>query len=90
MILPGVILTHANVVEDYAVVGLGARCAGDVVIREGAWVGPGAIIREGRELGPWSLVGAGAMVEKDVATGVVVVGSPARPLRKIEVPDDVA
>jgi sugar O-acyltransferase (sialic acid O-acetyltransferase NeuD family) len=90
LMLPGVILTHDNVVEDYVILGLGALCGGNVVIREGAYVGPGAIIREERKVGRWSFIGAGAMVEKDVADGVVAVGSPAKPLRKIEVPDDVA
>jgi sugar O-acyltransferase (sialic acid O-acetyltransferase NeuD family) len=89
-ILPGVILTHDDVVEDYVTIGLGVRCGGRVVLREGAYIGLGAIIREGREVGRWSLVGAGAMVEKDVPNGVVVVGSPARPLRNVEVPNDVA
>jgi acetyltransferase-like isoleucine patch superfamily enzyme len=88
LILPGVILTHDDVVKDYVTPGLGARCGGHVVIREGAYVGLGATIREGREVGRWSLVAAGAMVDKDVADGVVAIGSTARPLRKVEVPDD--
>jgi sugar O-acyltransferase (sialic acid O-acetyltransferase NeuD family) len=87
--LPGVILTHDDVVEDYVTLGVGVRCAGRVALREGAYIGLGAVIREGLEVGRWSLVGAGSMVEKDVADGVVVVGSPARPLRKVDVPEEV-
>jgi sugar O-acyltransferase (sialic acid O-acetyltransferase NeuD family) len=89
-ILPGVVLTHDNVVEDYVTLGIGARCGGRVVLREGAYIGLGAMIREEREVGRWSLVAAGAMVEKDVGNGVLAIGSPARPLRKVEVPHDVA
>jgi sugar O-acyltransferase (sialic acid O-acetyltransferase NeuD family) len=90
LILPGVILTHDNVIEDYVILGLGALCGGNVVIREGAYVAPGAIIREEREVGRWAFIGTGATVEKDVAEGVLAVGSPARPLKKVELPDDIA
>jgi acetyltransferase-like isoleucine patch superfamily enzyme len=55
-------------------------------IRRGARVGGGAILCPGVEIGEEAFVGAGAVVTKDVAPRVVVVGSPARVLR--DVPED--
>jgi acetyltransferase-like isoleucine patch superfamily enzyme len=55
-------------------------------IRRAARVGGGAILCPGIEIGEEAFVGAGAVVTKDVAPRVVVVGNPARVLR--EVPED--
>lgn len=52
-------------------------------IRRGARVGGGAILCPGIEIGEEAFVGAGAVVTKDVAPRVVVVGSPARVLRDV-------
>jgi acetyltransferase-like isoleucine patch superfamily enzyme len=55
-------------------------------IRRGARVGGGAILCPGVEIGEEAFIGAGAVVTKDVAPRIVVVGSPARTLR--DVPED--
>jgi acetyltransferase-like isoleucine patch superfamily enzyme len=55
-------------------------------IRRGARVGGGAILLPGIEVGEEAFVGAGAVVTKDVAPRVVVVGNPARELRAV--PED--
>jgi acetyltransferase-like isoleucine patch superfamily enzyme len=55
-------------------------------IRRGARIGGGAILCPAVEIGEEAFVGAGAVVTKDVAARVVVVGSPARVLR--DVPDE--
>ena len=52
-------------------------------IRRSARVGGGAILCPGVEIGEEAFVGAGAVVTKDVAPRVVVVGSPARVLRDV-------
>jgi acetyltransferase-like isoleucine patch superfamily enzyme len=52
-------------------------------IRRGARVGGGAILCPGVEIGEEAFVGAGAVVTKDVPPGVVVVGNPARVLRRV-------
>lgn len=46
-------------------------------------IGSGATILCGVTIGEASIIGAGAVVTKDVPPGVVVVGNPARILRKI-------
>jgi acetyltransferase-like isoleucine patch superfamily enzyme len=49
---------------------------------KGASIGSNATIVGGVTIGAGSLVGAGAVVTKNVPAGVVVVGNPARVLRK--------
>jgi acetyltransferase-like isoleucine patch superfamily enzyme len=55
-------------------------------IRRGARVGGGAILLPGVEIGEEAFVGAGAVVTKDVPARMLVVGNPARVVRKV--PDD--
>jgi acetyltransferase-like isoleucine patch superfamily enzyme len=52
-------------------------------IRRGARVGAGAVLCPAVEIGEEAFVGAGAVVVKDVAPRLVVVGNPARPLRDV-------
>lgn len=53
------------------------------VIEEDAWIGAGAMIMRGIRVGARSIVGAGAIVTKDVPADVVVVGNPARIVRRL-------
>jgi acetyltransferase-like isoleucine patch superfamily enzyme len=52
-------------------------------IRRGARVGAGAVLCPAVEIGEEAFVGAGAVVVKDVAARIVVVGNPARALRDV-------
>lgn len=88
-VMPGVTLTHDDVVDRYATLASGARFAGGVHVAEGAYVGAGALVREHRTVGAWSLVGMGAVVLGDVPPGEVWAGVPARRLRAVDVPPDV-
>jgi hypothetical protein len=53
-----------------------------VVIEEDCWIGWGAAIMSGVHIGRGAVVGANAVVTKDVEPYEVVVGQPARRLRK--------
>ena len=54
------------------------------VVRRGASIGSGSTILCGVEVGEGAVVGAGSVVTKDVAPGMVVAGNPARVLRPVE------
>lgn len=46
------------------------------------WIGNGAIVLRGIKIGDGAVIGAGAVVTKDVEPYTVVVGAPARPIKK--------
>jgi acetyltransferase-like isoleucine patch superfamily enzyme len=47
-------------------------------VEDGASIGSGAVILAGVRIGEGALVGAGAVVTRDVGSGELVVGVPAR------------
>ncbi|MER6565476.1 acetyltransferase [Streptomyces sp. NPDC001093] len=85
-VMPQVVLTHDDVVEDCATLASGVRLGGGVRLERGAYVGSGALVREGTTVGAWSLIGMGSSVLGDVPPGEVWVGSPARRLRAADTP----
>jgi acetyltransferase-like isoleucine patch superfamily enzyme len=54
------------------------------VVKKGASIGAGAIIVCGVTIGEGAMVGAGSVVTKDVLPNTLVVGNPAKPIRKVE------
>lgn len=60
----------------------GAIIGGFDILHEGAYVGINATLRNRIEIGAGALIGMGAVVTKNVAEEEVVIGNPARPLRK--------
>jgi len=85
-VMPQVVLTHDDVVEDFATLASGVRLGGGARLERGAYVGSGALVRESTTVGAWSLVGMGSAVLGDVPPGEVWVGSPARRLRAADAP----
>lgn len=75
---PGAVVGHDTVLKDFVSVNPGAIISGEVEIQERALVGAGAIILQGLVVGQDSIVGAGACVTKNVKSGLVVKGVPAR------------
>jgi putative colanic acid biosynthesis acetyltransferase WcaF len=55
---------------------------GTIEIGERAWVAADAFVGPGVCIGPQAVVGARAVVMRDVAAGDVMVGNPARAVRK--------
>ena len=75
-------LAHHVVLGDYATMGPGVVIAGACRIDDGAFLGAGAVLVPQVTIGEGSVVGAGAVVISDVEPGTVVVGNPARLLRR--------
>ena len=78
----GAVVEHDCVVGDFAHISPNAVLAGGVVVGHNAWVGSCASIRQLVTVGEASVIGMGAVVIKDVESGVTVVGNPARTLRQ--------
>jgi sugar O-acyltransferase (sialic acid O-acetyltransferase NeuD family) len=57
-----------------------AALAGEITVEDNVFIGINATILPRLRIGLGATVGAGAVVTKDVSTGVVVTGNPARPL----------
>jgi acetyltransferase-like isoleucine patch superfamily enzyme len=81
VIMPAVVLTHDDVVQDGVSFGAGARIAGGVTIETGAYIGSGALVREGLVVGAGAVVGMGAVLTRSVPAGEVWAGMPARRVR---------
>ena len=75
-------IDHDCSIGDYAHVSPGATLAGNVKVGEGAQIGIGACVKQNIKIGKWSIVGAGAVVIKDVPDYTMVVGNPARELKR--------
>jgi sugar O-acyltransferase (sialic acid O-acetyltransferase NeuD family) len=80
-VMPRVVLTHDDVVEDYATLASGVLLGGGVRVGRGAYIGAGAMVREQVVIGAGALVGMGSVVRRDVPPGEVWAGNPARRLR---------
>lgn len=61
-----------------------AECVGGAVVRRGARIGSNSTILPGVVIGHGAVVGAGSVVVRDVPDGVVVVGSPARIIKRVD------
>jgi acetyltransferase-like isoleucine patch superfamily enzyme len=55
-----------------------------VTIGWGSYIGLGAVIIQGVTVGEQAYVGAGAVVTRDVPPRTVVVGNPAKPVRRYD------
>ena len=79
---PGVqLLTPEHPLD--AVARRGTETARPIVIGDDVWIGGGAIVLAGVTIGHRSVIGAGSVVTKDVPSDVVVVGNPAKIVRRL-------
>jgi acetyltransferase-like isoleucine patch superfamily enzyme len=55
-----------------------------IVIEDDVWIGTAAVITQGVTIGAGAVVAAGAVVTRDVPTGTMVAGVPARVIKTID------
>lgn len=72
---------HDCRIGDFSHIAPGCHLAGNVVLEEGAMMGIGSVAVPGVRIGAWAKIGAGSVVTKDVPSGAVAVGVPARVMK---------
>nr|WP_281378830.1 DapH/DapD/GlmU-related protein [Azospirillum oleiclasticum] len=80
-IAPAVQIYTADHPLDPAARRSGLERARPVRVGRNVWIGGGAILLPGITVGDDAVIGAGAVVNRDVPAGAVVVGNPARVVR---------
>lgn len=77
------LVCHQATIGNYVFVGPMALVGAHIHVDDFAFIGQDALLVSGKvgNIGANSLVGAGAVATKEIASGVVVVGSPARVIR---------
>lgn len=80
VLMPRVVLTHDDLVADYATLCAGVVLGGSVQIGRAAYIGMAASIRENRSVGANATIGMGAVVLTDVPSEQTWIGCPARPI----------
>ena len=75
-------LAHDSTLRRFAHVASNAVVGANVDVGRAVHVGTNATIREKVKIGDFALIGSGAVVLNDVASNSIVVGNPARLLRK--------
>ena len=84
MVAPEVVIMTANHKHDditRPMQGQGFEIA-PVIVEDDVWIGTRAIILPGVRIGRSSVIGAGAVVAKDIPPFSIVVGNPAKVVRK--------
>lgn len=75
-------IAHDNVIGSHCVFASSTNSSGRTIVEDCCYVGTGAKLRENIKIGKNSIIGMGAVVVKDVEESVVMVGFPAKELRK--------
>ena len=83
---------HDCIIKDFVNIAPGSNISGNVKIEKGAYIGTNAAILQGESIdkkitiGEFAIVGAGSLVRRDVDANSIVVGMPARSIKKTSKP----
>lgn len=78
-------ITHDSYIGRFAELSPGVHISGNCSVGDFATIGTGAVVLPKIKIGSYVVVGAGAVVTKDVADHTLVVGIPAKFIKKIEI-----
>ena len=78
---------HDAIIEDFSTIAPGVHISGWVQLGKRVRIGTGAVVIDGSpeeriSIGDDVIIGAGACVTKSIATGLTVVGVPAKPINQ--------
>lgn len=76
------VIAHDNVIGNHCVFTSSTNSSGKVIVEDCCFIGTGAKLRENIIIRQNSIIGMGAVVVKDVAESAVMIGFPAREIRK--------
>ncbi len=79
----GAIIEHDCNIGAYCHIAPNATLCGEVVVGELSLIGAGAVVLPGINIGSGVTIGAGAVVTRDIPSGRIVYGNPARALKKL-------
>lgn len=82
-IAPGVCISCAGHAIDPQQRIQGITTSAPITIEDKVWIGANVTVCAGVTIGAGSIIGAGSVVTKNIAPGVVAVGSPCKAVRKI-------
>jgi sugar O-acyltransferase (sialic acid O-acetyltransferase NeuD family) len=82
VLLPCAVVSHDDIIGDYTCIATGVCISGGAHIGKCCYLGCNSAIIENAHVGDYCLVGMGSVVTKDVEDNSVVVGNPARFLRR--------
>ncbi|MGO1882802.1 MAG: sugar O-acetyltransferase, partial [Staphylococcus equorum] len=63
---------------------IGLEQALPINIGNNVWLGANVIVLPGVQIGDGAVIGAGSVVAKDIPENVLAVGTPAKPINKID------
>lgn len=83
LILPNSVVNHDSCVGDHTCIASGVCISGGVTVGENCYIGTGSSLIGNIQIGSLALIGMGAVVLHSVEERAVMVGNPARLLKKV-------
>lgn len=81
----GTMIGHESRIGNSVFIAHAVSISGSCTIEDGVFIGTNATVLPRTRIGKWSIIGAGAVVTRDVPDYSVVVGNPARIIRRNDV-----
>lgn len=82
VVRPNTVISHDVKIHDYCLIGANVSISGNVEISRLSYIGAGSNLIQGLFVDEGTLVGMGAVVLRSTTPCSVVVGNPARPLKR--------